>query len=132
MDMLTPPEPLNLEGNNLADTWRKWKQCFKVFSLACGLSKKEEKVQAATLLHVTRSEALDIGNTLIWEAKGNDKKVSKILEKFEACCIPRKNVTWQRHFSIRVTNTRTILLTSISPTLKLKPNRVNFMILKMV
>ena len=69
MDMFTPPEPLNLEGNNLADTWRKWKQCFKVFSLACGLSKKEEKVQAATLLHVTRPEALDIGNNLYGKPK---------------------------------------------------------------
>ena len=79
--------------------WRKWKQCFKVFSLACGLSKKEEKIQAATLLHVTRPQALDISKKFIWEAKGNDKKVSKILDKFEAYRIPYKNVIWQRHLS---------------------------------
>lgn len=97
MDKLTPPEPLNLEGNNLADTWRKWKQRFEVFSLASGLSEKDEKVQAATLLHVAGAEALEVYNTFTWEAEGDDKKVSKILEKLEAYCIPCKNVTWQRH-----------------------------------
>ena len=88
-----PPETINVEVNSLADTWRKWKQRFEVFSLACGLSKQEEKVLATMLLHVAGPEALDIYNTFIWEAK-DDKKVSKILEKLEVYCTARKNVTW--------------------------------------
>ena len=88
-----PPEPLNLEESNLADAWRRWKQCFEVFSLASGISKKDEKVQAATFLHVARPEALEVYNTFTWEDKGDKKKVNKILEKFEAYCIPRKNIT---------------------------------------
>ena len=58
-----PPEALNLEESNLADTWRRWKQRFKVFSLASGLSEKAEKVQAAALLHVAGTEALEVYNT---------------------------------------------------------------------
>ena len=92
-----PPEPLNLEGNKLTDACKKWKQRFEVFSQAFGLSKKEEKVQTTMLLHVAGPEALDVYNTFTWQAKGDDKKVSKILEKLEAYCISCKNVTWQRH-----------------------------------
>lgn len=69
----------------------------QVFSLASGLSKKEEKIQAATLLHMAVPKALDIYNTFTWKVEDDDKKVSKILEKMEAYCILRKNVTWQRH-----------------------------------
>ena len=97
MHKVAPPEPLNLEESNLADAWGRWRQHFKVFSLASGISEKDEKVQAATLLHVAGPEALEVYNTFTWEDEGDKKKVNKILEKFEAYCIPRKNITWQRH-----------------------------------
>ena len=80
MDKLTPPEPLNLEESNLADTWRKWKQHFEVFSLASGLSEKDENVQAAILLHVARPEVLEVYNMFTWEAEDDNKKVNKIFE----------------------------------------------------
>ena len=47
-------------------------------------------------------EALEIFNTLSFDNAGDDKKLDKLVEKFEAYCIPRKNVTWERH----VFNTR--------------------------
>ena len=37
-----------------------------------------------------------------WEDAGDKSKVAKILEKFEAYCVPRRNITWERH----VFNTR--------------------------
>ena len=91
------PEALNLEQSNLADAWRRWKQCFEVFSLASGLSKKGKKVQAATLSHVADPEALEVYNTFTWEDEGDKNKANKILEKLETYCIPRKNVMWQRY-----------------------------------
>ena len=42
MDKLTPPDPLDIDSSNVSDVWRKWKQCFELFSLASGLSSKEE------------------------------------------------------------------------------------------
>ena len=74
MEKLTPPEPLNLEAVNLSDTWRKWKQRFEVYSLASGLSEKDAKIQAATLLHVVGPEALEVYNTFTWENPGDEKK----------------------------------------------------------
>ena len=101
MDKLNPPEPLSLQGN-LAENWRKWKQRFELFSAASELSKKDQKVQAATLLHVAGHEALEIYNTFSWDNEGDESKVAKIMEKFQAYCNPRKNITWERH----VFNTR--------------------------
>ena len=58
MEKFTPPEPLNLEAVNLSDTWKKWKQRFEVYSLASGLNEGDAEIQAATLLHMVRPEAL--------------------------------------------------------------------------
>ena len=41
MEQLNPPEPLNLDGSNLANTWRQWRQRFELFLLATGLSSKD-------------------------------------------------------------------------------------------
>lgn len=96
MDKLSPPEQLSLQGN-VAENWRKWKQRFELFVAASGLSEKDEKVQAATSLHVAGPEALEIYNTFSWENEGDERKVTKIMEKFQAYCEPRKNITWERH-----------------------------------
>ena len=45
------------------------------------------------------SEALEVYNTFQWDADVDDdnKKVDKIMEKFERYCNPRKNPTFDRH-----------------------------------
>ena len=63
---------------------------------------KDEGIQAATLLHVIGPDVLEVYNTFFWENEEDKWKVTKILEKFEAHCIPRRNITWERH----VFNTR--------------------------
>ena len=94
MDKLQPPGPLALQGN-LSENWRKWKQHFQLYSAASGLNEKDEKIQSATLLHVIGEEALEVYNTFSWSAEGDDQKVSKITEKFDDYCNPRKNITWE-------------------------------------
>ena len=90
MDKLTPPEALNLDGN-IANNWRHWKQQFKIFSLTSGLSGKDVKIQTATFLHVVRTEALEIYNTITWETDNDKSKVDKITEKFNEYCNPVKH-----------------------------------------
>ena len=102
MERLTPPEPLNLDGTNLADSWRQWRQRFELFSLATELTSKDAKIQSATLLHVIGPAALELYNTFTWDNEDDKQKVETILAKFAAYCIPRTNVTWERH----VFNTR--------------------------
>ena len=88
----------NYQGN-IAENWQRWKQHFEIYMVASGKNSKSDEVKAATFLHIAGPEALEIFNTLSFDDAGDDKK---LVEKFEAYCIPRKNVTWERH----VFNTR--------------------------
>ena len=63
--------------------------------LASGLSLKDAKIQAATLLHMIGPFALEIYNIFTWENEGDEKKVETILTKFEAYYILGINITWE-------------------------------------
>ena len=101
MDHFQLPEALSLQGN-LADNWRRWKQRFQLHMTASGKNKNSDEVKTATLLHLAGPDALEVFNTFSFETPGDEKKVDKVLEKFDAHCEPRKNITWERH----VFNTR--------------------------
>ena len=82
---------LSLQGN-VAENWRKWKQRFEW--LRAGSVRKMRKYK---ILHVAGPDALEIYNTFSWENGGDEMKMTKIIEKFQAYCEPRKNITWERH-----------------------------------
>lgn len=66
--------------------------------MASGLAKKDGKVRAMTLLHMTGPEAKEIYNMLQWAGDDDDEnKVDKTMEKFERYCNLRKNLTFERH-----------------------------------
>ncbi len=96
MDRFQLPESLSLHGN-LTDNWRKWKQRFELYMIASGKNEKSDEVKTATLLHLAGPNALEVFNTFTFATPGDDKKLDKVLEQFEAHCIPRTNVTWERH-----------------------------------
>ena len=58
---------------------------------------KSEKVKASLLLHCIGDKAVDVYNTLVFDAEGDNMKYAKILEKFEAWLAPRKNITFSRY-----------------------------------
>ena len=68
---------------------------------ATGTDTKGDEVKSATLLHFAGPEALEIYNTFTWTVEGDKKNISKILEKFEEYCTPRKNITWERHTRVQ-------------------------------
>jgi len=94
-------------------------------SLASGLSLKDNGIQAVTLPHVVRMDVLEVNNAFSWEDTGDKNKVMKILEKFEAYCVPWRNITWERH----VFNTQNQHPSSMSQTSKAKPKHVSLKIL---
>ena len=55
----------------------------------------------ATLLHVIGPDAIEIFNTFRWnqegDTPGDDKKLDKVLSKFEKYCSPKSNLTYERH-----------------------------------
>lgn len=105
---LHPPEKLLLSGN-LKENFRKFKQQFMIYLTAAGITGSTEDVKCATLLHVIGPDAIEIFNTFRWDqegdTEGDDKKLDKILSKFEKYCSPKSNLTYERHqFNIRNQN----------------------------
>ena len=94
MEQFRLSDTLSFQGN-LSEGWRRWKQQFEVNMVASGKDDKGDEVKAATFLHIAGPEALEVFNPLTFDSPGDERKLDKLVEKFEAYCIPRKNVTWE-------------------------------------
>ena len=96
MQALQPPPNLQLTGN-VAENWRRFKQRFQLYLSAIGADEKNAKTKASVFLHVVGEEALEVYNNFQFTEEADKMKLDKILEKFEAYCIPKTNVTFERH-----------------------------------
>ncbi|GBM85033.1 Transposon Tf2-6 polyprotein [Araneus ventricosus] len=92
MESLAPPPPLKLNSNHV-ESWKLWKQRFKLYMDAASLNDKPEIQKVAILLQVIGVECLEIYNTFseVWFASMND-----ILAKFEAHFVPQRSITYER------------------------------------
>ena len=105
---LHPHEKLVLSGN-LKENFRKFKRQFEIYITAVGIKDKTVDIQCATLVHVIGPDTVEIFNTFKWNedvvTAGDDKKVDKVLGKYEKYCCLQFNVTYERHqFNIRNQN----------------------------
>lgn len=96
MQALQPPPILQLTGN-VAENWRKFKQRFQLYLTAIGADEESTKTKASVFLHVVGDDALEVYNNFQFQALDDKMKLDKILEKFEEYCIPKRNVTFERH-----------------------------------
>ena len=90
------PEPLDLSGGNISANWKKFKQKYVNYDIVTGISSKDSATRVATLLTVISNDAICIFNTLTWDDEGDDKKIEKVLLKFQKHCEPKKNVSYSR------------------------------------
>ena len=63
MEQFKPPERRRKPLRKLV----RWKQRFELYLEASGVTGKEKKTKAATLLHVVSAEALQVYNTFTWD-----------------------------------------------------------------
>lgn len=96
MEALRPPAALQLTGN-VAENWKRFKQRFELYLAAIGADEKSAKMKASVFLHVVGDEALEVYNNFTFATEADKMKLPKIMEKFEAYCIPKRNVTFERH-----------------------------------
>ena len=97
---LKPPGELSFDGN-LSDGWRIWRRQLENYWIAIDLNQPNgrnatataliNRRQVAILLNCARDEANEIYSQFNFDDDGDNKKLSKVLEKFEAYCNPRKN-----------------------------------------
>jgi len=98
MDMFKTPENVRLSGSNVAESWRKWEQQFRIYYTAAELSKKTKPTQVAILLHCAGPEAQDIHKTFVFDGENSKAdEYEHVLAKFKAYCNPKKNEVYERH-----------------------------------
>ncbi|CAB4044318.1 Transposon Ty3-I Gag-Pol [Paramuricea clavata] len=99
-EQIPAPKPLKLDGN-AAENWRRWKKAFELYMTATEKDKKSQKIQCATFLTLADEAAITVYETLTFEDTEKDK-IEPLVAKFEAYCLPKKNVTHERHvFNLR-------------------------------
>jgi hypothetical protein len=99
-EQIPAPKALNLNGN-VAENWRRWRKAFELYMTATEKDKKSQKIQCATFLTLAGESAIAVWETLTFEETEKDK-IEPLVAKFEEYCIPKKNVTHERHmFNLR-------------------------------
>ena len=100
----TPPRPLDLNSGNVLVNWKTFKQRYLSYEIATGISGRcswemqlGDAADVATLLTVIGNEALDVYDTFVCATVGDEKKIAKVLEKFDEQYEPRKKVTYERY-----------------------------------
>ncbi|XP_077504887.1 uncharacterized protein LOC144114796 [Amblyomma americanum] len=96
MDLLKPPEPLQLSGN-LSQNWKRFKQKLELFIKAT--TPKDDPrsgaAKASLLLSVAGDEALDVFNTFTFGEQEDKEDYDTLVQKFEAYCaeyVPGKHL----------------------------------------
>ena len=99
-EQIPAPKALNLNGN-VAENWRRWRKAFELYMTATEKDKKLQKIQCATFLTLAGESAIAVWETLTFEETEKDK-IEPLVAKFEEYCIPKKNITHERHmFNLR-------------------------------
>ena len=98
-----PPEPLNLEDRtHRGENWRRFKRDWFYCERAAKIDKEEGTVRVAHLINVIGKEAQDLYETF-GLTEEDQKSITKVLEAFEARCVPITNVIYERYmFNKRV------------------------------
>ena len=91
---LKPPGHLSLQGN-VSKSWKEWIWAYKLYALVAELKKKSEDIQCATFLHVAGPAAQEM-HAMTFSSEDQDV-MGPLIEKSQAFCEPRKNVTVSRY-----------------------------------
>ena len=105
MEHLLPrPTEMDFDASNLADAWKKWKQTMQLY-LNAVMKQKTEEEKYSVFLFIIGEKGREIFNTWTWEKKLNENNqptdedditIKLLMEKFEAYCLPRKNLVIER------------------------------------
>ena len=95
---------MNFDASNLADAWKKWKQTMQLY-LNAVMKQKTEEEKYSVFLFIIGEKGREIFNTWTWEKKldennqptdEDDITIKLLMEKFEAYCLPKKNLVIER------------------------------------
>jgi hypothetical protein len=82
---------------NISEQWDRWKQQFELYITATESDAKSDNIKTSIFLTCIGKQGLEIYNTFTFENDSDKMKLKPVMEKFEAYCKPRKNITLIRH-----------------------------------
>ncbi|XP_077516818.1 uncharacterized protein LOC144127784 [Amblyomma americanum] len=127
MTELPPPEPLRV-GANVADNWTRFKQRVELYFIATESTEpgrqRSNAQKAAILLHLAGQEAIDVYNT--FDLTAEDKDYDKLVQAFEAYCLPQSNETFERYVFRNRTQAEGEPFEQLYRDLQLKSKTCNF------
>ncbi|XP_075733124.1 uncharacterized protein LOC142775550 [Rhipicephalus microplus] len=97
MNLVKPPEPLQLSGN-IRKNWLVFKQKLQLFITATEPEKpRPSAVKAAILLSTAGDEALEVYNNFSFTAGESKEDYDMLVRKFEEYCVDQGNEVYERH-----------------------------------
>ncbi|KAL9978343.1 hypothetical protein ACROYT_G015844 [Oculina patagonica] len=93
---LPPPKALSFD-DNLATTWKSWKQAWKRYEIATGVHKQEGLVRVSTLLSIIGEDGVKAHDTFVWNETEDPNNIELVLQKFDQFCAPRTQVIYERY-----------------------------------
>ena len=88
MEKLKAPSAMQFGTTNVAESWRRWEQQFRVYFEAAEVNKKAPKTHAGILLNGAGPEALEIYNTFVFniheDREPRELTVDDVLSAFKA------------------------------------------------
>ena len=94
--LLYLPSSISFDGN-VSENWRQLRQQLTRYLSATEKDAKSDKIKSSVLLHCIGEKGREIYNCFTFESNDDKMKFSKILEKFDEYCNPRKNLTFLRY-----------------------------------
>ena len=89
------PEPAEIhdEASDLYSEWKHWVSVFDIYSIVSGISRKEDDVQRATLLHSLGPAVQHIFNML----PGEQESFADVKTALDGYFAPKRNVVAERY-----------------------------------
>ena len=85
------PTALDLNDDNLAETFRRWRRQLDFYLRASGASEKPKATQTAILLHCAGVQVQEVYEHFVFDVEIDKNDPEKVLQKLEEFCSPRSN-----------------------------------------
>ena len=96
--LLLPP-PFEFGSRQLGSTWKTWKRRFEVYLAASENDLASDKKKTSLLLHALGEDGIVTYESFDFVLKENqiEPTFEEVIAKFDDFCLPRVNVTFERH-----------------------------------
>ena len=103
------PDPLRVNGSNVADDWRRFREPYENYEIASDLSDKSQEKRAAVFLTCIGNDAYDVYRAMEFQEADDRKKLDPIIAAFKTFCVCAVNVTYATSLTVGRRRTASVL-----------------------